>query len=347
MSEALQGRLHRSVRAICGGLALPYRSLLRWRSRRQHGVPVVLRPGPKKIHPLPLDQLEGRVAQLTHRDRRTFGAPALARQLRERASTRQVSACVAAHRQHRRRVQRESYERIEWTTPNVAWSLDGSETLADEHHVKLRFVAFQDLASRYRFDPLFALSLEGIEIAAHLVQLFHRHGAPLFLKRDNGSNLNCSEVNAVLAAHGVIPLNSPAYYPRYNGAMENSIGQYKKHLLPCLVTPPSWDLGAVRPLGRAMVVVLNARRRHSLAGRAPATVFLAGGPNWSKRFRQDTFQWIETHWRATLAHMEQPNRRQVATVWRTKAVAWLRCQGLIRCSKKATVLPHSRPSLCT
>jgi hypothetical protein len=34
---------------------------------------------------------------------------------------------------------------------------------------------------------------------AHLDQLFHRHGAPLFLKRDNGSNLNGSEVNDALA----------------------------------------------------------------------------------------------------------------------------------------------------
>jgi hypothetical protein len=89
-------------------------------------------------------------------------------------------------------------------------------------------VLFLDLASRYRFAPLFALALLGGEIAGHLHQLFHRHGAPLFLKRDNGSNLNCSEVNDVLVAHGVIPLNSPAYYPRYNGAMENSIGQFNK-----------------------------------------------------------------------------------------------------------------------
>jgi hypothetical protein len=347
MSEALQGKLCRSARAICGGLALPYRSFLRWRTRRRQGASVVQPPGPKKIDPLPLAELESRVAALTHRNQRTFGAPALARQLSERVSTRQVAACVAARRRHLRRVKRNAYQRIEWTAPNVAWSLDGSETLADGHRVKLRFVAFQDLASRYRFEPLFALALSGGEIAGHLDQLFHRHGAPLFLKRDNGSNLNGSEVNDVLAAHGVIPLNSPAYYPRYNGAMENSIGQYKKHLLPCLTTPPSWDLDTLRPLGRAMVVELNARRRPSLAGQTPAAVFHAGGPAWTQRFRQDTFQWIETRWRATVAHMEQPNRRQIATVWRTEAVAWLRCQALIRCSPNPTVLPHSRAILCT
>jgi hypothetical protein len=347
MSEALQDKLGCSARAICGGLALPYRSFLRWRARQHQGVPVVQRPGLKKIDPLPLAELQSRVAQLTHRGHRTFGAPALARELSDRVSTREVAGCVAAHRRDLRRAQRQSFQRIEWAAPNVAWSLDGSETLADDHQVKLRFIASQDLASRYRFEPLFALSLEGREIAVHLDQLFHRHGAPLFLKRDNGSNLNCSEVTDVLAAHGVIPLNSPAYYPRYNGAMENSIGQFKKHLLPCLVTPPSWDLDTMRPLGRAMVVELNARRRRSLAGETPAAVFHAECQGWTKRFRQDTFQWIESRWRATVAQMEQPNRRQVATAWRTEAVAWLRCQQLIRCSATATVLPHSRQILCT
>ncbi len=346
MSEALAEKLCCSARALCGGLALPYRSFLRWRTRRREGVAVVQRPGPKKIDPLPLAELEGWVAQLTHREQRTFGAPALARELSERVSTRQVSECVAAYRRQRRRVQRQSYQRIEWTAPNVAWSLDGAETLADDQQVKLRFVAFQDLASRYRFEPLFALSLEGGEIARHLDRLFERHGPPLFLKRDNGSNLNCAEVNQVLAKHGVIPLNSPAYYPCYNGAMENSIGQYKKHLLPCLVTPPSWDLKTVRPLGRALVVELNARRRRALDWATPAAVFHAGGPGWSKRFRQDTFQWIESRWRTTVTAMEQPNHRQLATAWRAEAVAWLRCQQLIRCSATENVLPHSHQLLC-
>ena len=45
----------------------------------------------------------------------------------------------------------------------------------------------------------------------HLAKLFRRHGAPLFLKRDNGSPLNHAAVNAVLAEFGVIPLNSPAH----------------------------------------------------------------------------------------------------------------------------------------
>ena len=89
----------------------------------------------------------------------------------------------------------------------------------------------------------------------------------------------------------------------------------------------------------------SAGKEHRCSSNA-AVVFHVGGPAWAKRFRQDTFQWIETRWRATVAQMEQPNHRQLATVWRAKAVAWLRCQGLIRCSTTTTVLPHSPHFLC-
>ncbi len=68
----------------------------------------------------------------------------------------------------------------------------------------------KDLASRYQLEPLTALASSGIEVARHLESLFRRDGAPLLLKRDNGSAFNHQAVNEVLARWGVIPLNSPA-----------------------------------------------------------------------------------------------------------------------------------------
>jgi len=44
----------------------------------------------------------------------------------------------------------------------------------------------------------------------------------LFLKRDNGSKLNSKEVAEVLQKYKVIPLNSPAYFPQYNGAQREA-----------------------------------------------------------------------------------------------------------------------------
>lgn len=342
MSEALRTKLSLSARALCRGLALPYRTYLRWRARHQRGQPIIRSPGPKKLNPLPLAALQLRVVQLTHRTHRSFGAPALARELSQGISTRQLAQCVRSHRRQLRQQQRHCFQHIHWTLPNLAWSIDGSETKPDHSGTKLRFAAFADLASRHRFEPRFALELKGEQIAEHLDQLFHRHGPPLFLKRDNGSNLNCAQVNDVLAQHRVIPLNGPAHYPRYNGAIENSIGHFKKHLLPCLHTPEHWDLEAIAPLGRGLVVQLNAQPRRSLHGRSATQVYQADPRRWTKRFRQDTFQWIETHWMATLAEMENPNRRSLATAWRASVVAWLRCQALIRVSQPTTtVLPHS------
>jgi hypothetical protein len=49
---------------------------------------------------------------------------------------------------------------------------------------------------------------------------FRRHGRPLLLKRDNGSLFNCGPIDQLLSDEAVIPFNSPAYYPRYNGGIE-------------------------------------------------------------------------------------------------------------------------------
>jgi hypothetical protein len=54
-------------------------------------------------------------------------------------------------------------------------------------------------------------------------------GGLLFIKRDNGSNLNSCAVNEILENWYVIPLNSPVRCPQYNGAVENA----KKRLGRC------------------------------------------------------------------------------------------------------------------
>ena len=89
----------------------------------------------------------------------------------------------------------------------------------------------QDVTSKYKFEPLVRKgSITGGEIAQHLKRLFEQFGAPLFLKRDNGSNLNSKEVADLLKEFKVIPLNSPTYYPQYNGAIEHAQGEAKREL---------------------------------------------------------------------------------------------------------------------
>ena len=76
----------------------------------------------------------------------------------------------------------------------------------------------------------------GEEVAGYLSEKFCRFGPPLFLKRDNGGNLNHRAVNEVLSEFFVLPLNSPAYYAPYNGAIEESQGELKACLREKLMT---------------------------------------------------------------------------------------------------------------
>ena len=131
---------------------------------------------------------------------------------------------VAAVNHERRQVSK----RVSWKEPNIAWAIDATERGQDENGTRLYVHAVQDLCTRYRFTPLVAVESKGEAVAAHPSKAsLGRHGAPLFLKRDNGSPLNHAAVDRVLAENGVIPLNSPAYYPKYNGAVEKGIRDLK------------------------------------------------------------------------------------------------------------------------
>ena len=125
-----------------------------------------------------------------------------------------------------RRDQLHAMKHIYWLWSGLAWSCDATEY----GEAGWQIIPVQDLASRYRFRPLVSDRLDGRQIAAHLESLFRQHGAPLFLKRDNGSPFNNQHVDAVMARFGVLPLNNPPHFPRYNGAQEKSIRDLKAAL---------------------------------------------------------------------------------------------------------------------
>jgi transposase InsO family protein len=220
MIENLQEQSHLSARETSEALGLGYRRLLRWQKRAGAGAPALARPGPKKTGPLPLEAVRAEVAALRHHRCRSEGTTALYERHQGVISRRELARLVAEERGRQEQARRRLYRRIEWHVPNVAWAIDATERGRDRLGRKLFVHAVQDLCSRYRFEPLVALESKGPAVADHLAKLFRRHGPPLFLKRDNGSPLNAAEVDAVLAEYGVIPLNSPAYYPRYNGVVE-------------------------------------------------------------------------------------------------------------------------------
>lgn len=215
---------------LCRELGVDYSSLMRWKSRQAAGEDIVQKPGPGKVEPLDLPALTEDIRQLAHGQERTQGTGALYAQHHEEISRRDFQALVANIRDEIHREEQALARHIDWLKASLVWSMDDAEVEAgDGRDVHLHVV--HDLGSRYTLCVLGDDALvDGPTIARNLVRLFKQYGAPLFFKRDNGSNLNHSEVTRVLSEHLVIPLNSPAHYPPYNGGMEHKQGEIKEHL---------------------------------------------------------------------------------------------------------------------
>jgi transposase InsO family protein len=305
-------------RTLCA--EVPYASVMRWRKRQRLNLPVCQMPGPKKTVPLNPAEFYPLLRQLAHSQRRTRGTGELYQKFAAAISRRQLAGLV----QDLRRDQLTSMKRIDWLWSGLAWSLDATEY--GDHQI----IPVLDLRSRYRFQPLVCQRLDGRQIAGHLEKLFRQHGPPLFLKRDNGSVFNCQPVDDVLARFGVLPLNNPPHFPRYNGAKEKSIRDLKTALnrrWPSRLPVPS-ALGLTVEL---TVQELNHQSRRCLNGRTACAVFhdAAQRLRWNQRQRQTIFRLLLGQFGAMIGKSVNNNHHRPATLWRVTVESWLRCQGLI------------------
>jgi hypothetical protein len=333
MSQSVLASAELSVAELCRGLELPYASFQRWRRRQAQGLPVLRPPGPPKVGPLPLDQLQEELEALVHRPKRTRGTGDAQERLKSVISRRAFQDVVRSQRRQHLRQQRQKLQRIQWHAPNVAWAMDATEIYRDPHGGKLIDVVVQDLGSGFRFDPFMGLVITGHETTRYLKKLFAQHGPPLFLKRDNGGIFNTPEVNQLLARLGVIPLNSPVKYPRYNGAIEKGIGELKHHAVKLVPSVTRLRPEEVRPLFRFIVTKCNFAPRRSKGYQTAAKIYTDGPkPKWDRRERQKIFAWIGARAKRMLSAMENPNHRDLRRAWRRSAESWLRCQGLISVS---------------
>ncbi len=340
MVKDLQATTGASARALRPALGLDARRLRRWQQRVEAGQPVLRRPGPPKSGPLPLAELRHDIEQLRHVRKRTHGTLALQERYRPVISRRDLAQLVATERAARTLARHQRGRRVQWHEPNLVWAIDATERGADEHGRKLQVHAVQDLCSRYRFAPLVAVESKGTAVARHLAGLFRKHGAPLFLKRDNGSPLNHAAVDAVLAAHGVIPLNSPVHYPKYNGAVEKGIRDMKAALGECLPRARRWQPTQLRPYIQAVHHDLNCRRRRVLLGRSACeTYHHRARRTFSRRSRHAIFALICIRAKDNVSKLERLDQRSLNAAWRHAAEAWLVCQGLITVSSTQKVSP--------
>lgn len=312
-----------SYAEICRKTGLSYKSLSRWRGRARKGKPLLAAPGPKKVMPLDFEKLRSEIDQLKHRTDRTHGVGELYERYESSISRRELASLIKEMRNEKKRNARLQFKSIEWLAPGVAWGTDATDWGSNKLH------CLQDLASRYRFCPLESETSTGQEIAQWLEGQFERHGAPLFLKRDNGSPFNNHWVDDVLKQYGVIPLNSPPGYPQYNGQVERFMRELHEHS----DRYESLDY---------CIDALNAHPRPCLQGESAVRVLmLEPARRFSKRRRHEIFEWITTQTAEIIKTSSRSDSCAIARAWRQSVETWLRCQGLIKVRQnKQEVLPH-------
>ena len=326
---------------ICQELGLCYNSVRRWKQRQAAGEEIIRKPGPCKAGALELHALNDDICRLAHGRERTHGTGALLARYQTMISHRDFQELVRKTRSEMRRAKRALSRKIAWLKPGLVWSMDDAE-VAINGGQKVRMHVVHDLGSRYTLSVLAGERLaDGRMIADNLRKLFKQYGAPLFFKRDNGGNLNHTVVDEVLAEFHVIPINSPPYYPPYNGAMEHKQGELKAQLdkrsdleLLCL---PVFKLAV-----EVCAHELNHIRRRILNGQSSCHVLENGRAAlkpYNKRKRKEAFEAIKTLAIDITANLEQHTPIGAETAFRYAAETWMQSNHIIRVSQHGKVLP--------
>lgn len=324
-----------SRRRLIPALGLSRASVSRWSRRIHQGLPAVRAPGRVRAALVQPERLTAAITALQHGLHRTRGAPALWQQWRGAIARKDFADRVRAQRQALERARRERLGQVIWTEPCAVWAMDPAQ------YGTVAWNLVGDLASRLRFELLVAVALPACFIVRQLQRLFERHGAPLVLKRDNGSNLCTPAVDDVLNAFGVIALTSPVHYPRYNGAIEYAQREMKATV--GTLTGGGLSLDAALEMAP---VLLNAHPRRCLGGDTAEHVFHKSQPQFQQTYtrsrRKEVKEWIEARTETIIATSSGRKRRAHDAARRQAVVAWMREEHLIELVPPKKVLPQSQ-----
>lgn len=336
--EEVKERTGMPYGVICKAMRLPMASFNRWRWRLRNNVVVTQRPGPKKAEPFDPAVLDCEIRLLDHGIKRSAGTVQLYRRNAQSVSRRELARLIAQVRHDLESDRRRSLRRIEWLTPRVVWAMDMTEYALGPTKIYLHNT--QDLGSRYKFVPIAGEYPVGEEIAGYLSHAFSRFGPPLFLKRDNGGNMNHAVVNDVLAEFFVLPLNSPAYHAPYNGAIEESQREVKDCLREKLALGSTDYLEHISVYAEAAANDLNHRLRPCLSGKTSCQAFFESpNPAFSKRDRKEIHDWVLERVERVLLTINDSGRAVRESAWRIAVQAWLRSKGYIRIFKNQKCHP--------
>ncbi len=323
---------------------LTYSSFMRWKRRIAAGDPPLRTPGPKKVEPLDLAELTGKIEKLAHGRKRSRDTSCLHESYKDVISRRELNAMIISVRRDHNRNLAATLSRVIWRRPDVCWALDGTEYNAgfapDNQHVQ----TLQDLCSRYKFPAMASGQMPcGEEVAGHLDRHFSNFGPPLFLKRDNAGNLNHPTVNQVLEEAMVIPINSPVYTAAYNGSVEHAQGEVKIYL-------GRWDFKATSAGEFALLTEtachdLNHHPRRCMDDRNSCQVYFGKKRiRYSKRRRRAVYDWIRD---LAIDISQRAGLNEISLLaWRVAAKKWLEKNKLITILKPGKVLPIFPSDFC-
>jgi hypothetical protein len=305
------------------------RTMYRKIGRLKRNKPILQKRGPKKIE-FDLSGLFEQIRQLPGGPKRTVGLGRLHTSWSSFISRRDIRDLARLSRWEAREQSLATMRRITWRLPGTVWAFDDTHIGYDEHGDKLFNTTGIDLATTYLFEPLTGTPCCGAEIAGHLDRLCRKYGAPLFLKVDNGSNLNSFEVQEVMEHYGIIPLNSPPYYPPYNGTVEHMNGELKSMIKADLSfqNVPAEHKEAYLT---GYIHKLNHNERRSLATRHACQFFgnRRQRVTFSKRMRHNIIGEVQTIQQEILGEIDQPNDRETAAAHRRACETVMLKHGLI------------------
>ena len=339
--EEVKEQVRAPYDSVCRELEVPYSSLMRWKSHRQAGEAVVGKPGPAKVESLDVEALHSEILQLACGRQRTRGTGALYDRYRDQISRRDLQALVQAARRELRQDAEAHERRIDWLVPGAVWSMDDTK----KHWLRDCFGHMHlvmDLGSHYKLRALGDdEQANGWQVAMNLEELFHRHGPPLFMKMDGGSNFKHHEVRHMLDEYWVIPLISPPYYPPYNGGIERGHQEMLREL-DDRIGGKTLSARELRLECEVSGHEVNHKRRRSLGGRT-ACYTLENGRHevgrFGRRERKEVFEEIKALSVDIAQELNEHTNAAAETAFRYAAETWMQSNNMIRITRNGEVLP--------
>lgn len=170
---------------------------------------------------------------------------------------------IAAWRRREWQRQRRRVRVLQWTQPGRIWAMDFSDAPQPIDGQYPALLHVRDLASHCHLAAL-PVPRRSRDVVCGLVRaLCATADAPLVLKVDNGSAFRSRVFRAWALAAGTQLLYSPPRTPRYNGAIEGSIGALTTRAHHAAVLDGHPDFWTCADVEAARLAANTTARRHA------------------------------------------------------------------------------------